>query len=417
MKARRRKASGSASGQLLFVGAFPSVLPDAVAGGQLTLCATILASPVGERFDIITLDSTQRSVPPPKLFLRLILSCRRLIRFVLMVVRPEVDGVLVMGAGRASGVEKTAMILIAKLFGRRTGFYLVATDLFDDASRSRGWRWLARRIALNSDVLICQGPTVASKWCGEFGATPEQCYVVPNLVSLAAYSPVPRPERGRLKMLFAGWIMPTKGVFDLVEAVGASDTLRRQKLTLCGKGPSEGDLRRRIRELRLEDTVELAGWVAGSEIRDRLLDADIYVLPSHSEGFSIGLIEALAAGCAVVTTDVGLITDYVRNGEHGLIVPAREPASLREALERVVCDGQLRERLQEAGVGLARLRFDASVAYKPLESAISDLLGESIAGSELTGQPVGPSDGSATLRERFGSLRRLWLHGWGRTRL
>jgi glycosyltransferase involved in cell wall biosynthesis len=80
---------------------------------------------------------------------------------------------------------------------------------------------------------------------------------------------------------------------------------------------------------------------------------DIFVFASHREGFGLPPLEAMASGCAVVTTDCGGVSDYARDNENCLVVPPRDPAALAAAIERLVTDDRLRERLAGEAVRTA----------------------------------------------------------------
>ena len=81
---------------------------------------------------------------------------------------------------------------------------------------------------------------------------------------------------------------------------------------------------------------------------------DVFVLPSRAEGFSLALIEALAAGLPVVSTRVGIAPDIVTNGEQGLLVSRGDGDSLRGALMTLAADPALRARLAAAAPAAVR---------------------------------------------------------------
>ncbi len=95
-----------------------------------------------------------------------------------------------------------------------------------------------------------------------------------------------------------------------------------------------------------------AGYIEQSE--GYLAGLDVYVQASHAEGLSLALLEAMRAGCAIVATDVGATRAAVTDGESALLVPARQPAALRDALLTLRRDPELRRRLGCA----ARARFE-----------------------------------------------------------
>jgi glycosyltransferase involved in cell wall biosynthesis len=101
--------------------------------------------------------------------------------------------------------------------------------------------------------------------------------------------------------------------------------------------------------------------------------ADIFVLPSNAECLAVVLMEATAAGLPVVTTNVGALSEAVQPGESGLLVRAGDGRALRQALETLVLDQRLRERMGRAGHVLAREKFDARRNNRALLDLVVEL--------------------------------------------
>jgi len=99
------------------------------------------------------------------------------------------------------------------------------------------------------------------------------------------------------------------------------------------------------------------------------------VCPSHREGFGVACAEGMAHARAVVASDVGGLRDLVVDGETGLLVPPRDPAALRGALERLLADRELRARLGRAARERARDSFSWARATTLTVRAYEDALG------------------------------------------
>lgn len=101
--------------------------------------------------------------------------------------------------------------------------------------------------------------------------------------------------------------------------------------------------------------------------------ADVFVLPSRAECLAVVLMEATAAGLPVVTTNVGALGEAVRDGESGVVVPAGDVRALTAALETLTSDSRLRRRMGQAGLALARQKFDAAANNQALLGLLSEL--------------------------------------------
>lgn len=359
--------------KVLLVGAFPSRPSDEIRGGQVSLCSALINSPLASEFELITLDTTQKSIPPPPLQTRLLAALGRLRRFDRLLRGDGLEAVTIMSSSRASCVEKGVMIWLARQRCVGAAFYLVSTRLFKDAQVSLLWRWWLRRLITWSDLLVCQGSTMARQYEELAGSRIPTCVVIPNLLDLSGWGPENPSNAEKTQtttVLFSGRIDRDKGVFDLIEAIDGSDLLRRQQIVLCGGGAHLDELTDLVRDLKLDGTVTLAGWVDQKKLKRWFSRAQIFVLPSHSEGLPMSLIEALVSGKAAVTTSVGVVPDYVKDGEHALLVPPQDPPALRLALENLVSDPQMRSRLAQNGARMARATFDARLAYQPFADSL-----------------------------------------------
>lgn len=118
-------------------------------------------------------------------------------------------------------------------------------------------------------------------------------------------------------------------------------------LTLVGDGPERPALERQVRDRRLAERVRFMGY--RSDPQTFLQQAAVFVLPSRFEGMPNALLEAMAAGLAVVVTDASPgPLEVVDDGVTGLVVPSEAPQALAAALERLAVDPALRARLGAA---------------------------------------------------------------------
>jgi len=121
------------------------------------------------------------------------------------------------------------------------------------------------------------------------------------------------------------------------------------RFEIIGSGPEHQRLLYTIHDLGLEGCVRLAGQLSADAVRQRLQNADAFLLSSVSEGLSNAALEAMACGLPVVATDCGGMREAITNGVEGLIVPVRDAPALAEALERLWRDPVLRRRVGAMG--------------------------------------------------------------------
>ncbi|HYC36430.1 MAG TPA: glycosyltransferase family 4 protein [Usitatibacter sp.] len=193
---------------------------------------------------------------------------------------------------------------------------------------------------------------------------------IENSVSLP---PLSQSTREPALVAFTGRCSEAKGVYDLLQAtLGLRRALPRMRLELAGDGDLD-EVERAIASLGLADRVRVHGWIDRSRRDELLARASVFVLPSHAEGLPMSLLEAMAAGCAVVATRVGGIPDVVRDGENGLLVEPGDTRALQAALERLVADPALARRLGAAARATIAARYTPERAMERLEQIYAGL--------------------------------------------
>ncbi len=134
--------------------------------------------------------------------------------------------------------------------------------------------------------------------------------------------------------VYTGRLHPDKGLMDLVQAWPAvAKRWPHARLWLIGEGPQREELFQTIGDLGFRYQICLPG--SFDEIDDVLAAADLLVLPSYSEGMSLSILEAMAAGLPVVATDIPGNRALVRHEQEGLLVPMRDATSLASAIGRI----------------------------------------------------------------------------------
>ena len=175
-------------------------------------------------------------------------------------------------------------------------------------------------------------------------------------------------------ILYVANLFPYKGHLDLMEAAAAV-TARFPKAHFLLAGREEGagaQVRSRIGELGLGDRVHLLG--PRDDVPALMTAADLVVHPSHEEGFSNTILEAMAAGKAVVATAVGGIPEAVADGVTGILVPPRSPDRLAMALLSLLEDGARAREMGEAGRQRVLERFPVGKMVSEIEALYDGLL-------------------------------------------
>ncbi|MCA9512197.1 MAG: glycosyltransferase [Myxococcota bacterium] len=184
-----------------------------------------------------------------------------------------------------------------------------------------------------------------------------------NGLPLDAYRFVDAPRERSI--LAVGRLVEKKGFEDLVEACAIlAESGYPVPCTIIGAGPLEDELRARVRSAGLAEHVRLCGALPRSEVARQMARAGVFVAPcvvgrdGNRDGLPTVLLEAMALGTPCIATDVTGIPEVLRDGETGLVVKPHDPASIAQAIDRVLADGATATRLARAARERIERDFD-----------------------------------------------------------
>lgn len=230
----------------------------------------------------------------------------------------------------------------------------------------------ARAFAVEAEVfpaaagIVLTTPMMRDDLLGRHPQLAERVQVIPNYVPPALYEVEPRDDDGVADFIFVGRLAAQKNLPALLQAV------RQVGCTLLcvGKGELEAPLRRDFADL--EGRVRWRGVVPHDELAGIFAGARASVLPSLYEGHPKALIEAMAAGLAVIGADSPGIREVLRHEDTGLVCPT-DAAGIADALARLMGDGALRARLAQNGRAFARAHYHLDAVSPAFHALFSSL--------------------------------------------
>lgn len=189
----------------------------------------------------------------------------------------------------------------------------------------------------------------------------ERIRIIHHGLDLKQFESVPDKKNEVFEILSVGTLQYYKGFNYLLDSLAIlRDRGIRFHCTIVGGGPEEKNLKEQRARLELEHTVTMTGPLKQNEVIPHYKKADVSVLMAQSEwhwGIPNVLIESLAARTAVITTRFGSVEELIQQDRTGLIVTAKDPLSLADALQRYQQNPALRQKHVEAGNDLVRREF------------------------------------------------------------
>ncbi len=170
----------------------------------------------------------------------------------------------------------------------------------------------------------------------------------------------PRSHQGRAeKLLFVGRLTAVKGLGVLFKALTAVKLSHPQvHLTVVGDGPDRALLETQVRELGLQQNVSFVGYRTQDQVRQHLAETDIFVMSSFAEGVPVVLMEAMAAGVAVIAPRIAGIPELIDDGQNGYLTPPGDVQTLTERITTLMQDAELRSRFAASGTQKVQEHFN-----------------------------------------------------------
>lgn len=336
---------------VLFVGSFVKEAKDGHVGGQMYACKSLLCSSLNDQYEWFLLDSTSISVVPPPVYVRAWKAFLRVWKFTFLLTTncKRIDTALIFCGDGFSLIEKGVMVLIARLFSKKA-IIAPRSGLILNDFKNPWLRSYIRYIFDKSDFVICQG----AKWKGVFGKelnlSDHKLLIINNWIDYRQYAKAGKPP-GSSKILtitYIGWLEIFKGtrdLFSVIERINI-DFRDRVEFRIAGMG-SDFDYLSDIIKVKGWSNVKLLGWIKGDGKMDLLKQTDIYVQMSHFEGFPNSLLEAMAAGKAVISTDVGAVSDLIQSNVNGFICDVGDINAAVTSIKAYICNDNLRSEFSD----------------------------------------------------------------------
>jgi N-acetyl-alpha-D-glucosaminyl L-malate synthase BshA len=236
--------------------------------------------------------------------------------------------------------------------------------------------------SLNScNVAIAVSEDLAKKM-REYGVGQNKIVILKNAVDNKLFKPM-RNEKLRndygikedeVLILFVGYLDIFKGIFEIIDAFCELHRHNKNlKLMMVGTGPKKTELKRKISKMGLENEVILTGALLHDQVVYYYQAADLFVLPSYTEGLPLSLLEAMACGLPVVASNVGGIPGVVEDGVNGYLVPSKDKGLLIQKLAILTSEEELRSKFGKKSSEIIEYEFNIKIKVDKLAELYKSL--------------------------------------------
>ncbi|WML59042.1 glycosyltransferase [Neobacillus sp. PS2-9] len=255
--------------------------------------------------------------------------------------------------------------MLAKWYKKWFGARMIVTahggDIDKMVKKNHRIYSMTKSILVDADQVIAVGEELYATLEEDFGVPREKLSLINMGVNLDVFRPIDKKEArercgintNQTPLLFVGNIIEQKGLNELVEAFSM---LKKENpnyhLYIIGSNKDQNyfqKLQSLIKELGMTKSIHLLGTKSQAEVACWMAAADVFILPSHIEGFGLVAVEAMACGTPVVGTNVGGLK-YLLNNENGVLVEVNDVISLKKGIESVLLSEEVKEKLVRNGL-------------------------------------------------------------------
>lgn len=334
-------------------------LPPPLHGAALMNQAFVTSSLIREHYQLQVMDiTTARQFEQIGHFSsgKITGSVKNLFKIIAAFVRhrPDLVYFTLSPAGFAFYRDAIYALLIRGMGGKLI-FHMHGQGIAAGASKSRTFRWLARRAFYNSNVIFLAPGLIKDLQDVSY----KKSFILPCGISITAPEHFERGSAsGPVQLLYISNYVRTKGILDLVEAMEKVAVNNRNfRLRLVGRpyDVSVEELNDHIRRKGLEGLITVCGPLYNEEKLEELRRAELFVFPTYNDAFPLVLLEAMQWALPVITTKEGGIPDMIEDGVSGLLVNKRDISDLADKIlsllenpaERISLGTAARERFMQ----------------------------------------------------------------------
>lgn len=201
---------------------------------------------------------------------------------------------------------------------------------------------------------------------------PVDIHVIHNGADVRHLSPSQLKVSKPPNLVFAGRFVPQKNPFVIIQTLAQLKDLD-WRCDLLGDGPLWEDVKREIETMGLSERFTLHGWVTPETVLEQFSHSDILFMPSLSEGLPVVGVQALAAGLAIVASDIGGFLDLVDNERNGYLLHPHDVPAFANALRKLISKPEVLRNFREASIEKAR-QFDIEKIVEQYQTILQNAL-------------------------------------------
>ena len=346
--------------RILFIGSINEKNLYKGSGGQLKMSLQIVELFKNENLEYYVLDTTMHDNKNRLFIERLYQGFKRIFLFTKLNIFHKWDFILIFSSGGLSFYEKGFMTIFShSIFNNKVVFSLRSGKEYEMIKSNANRFHL--KVFNTCDSILYQTEyqlNILKKII-----TKSKFYYFPNWSHNKKIIHRNYKQKGDINLLFVGWLIEEKGVIELVKALKLVKN-KKVKLNIVGDGDLKDKLMTLVKKLNLTENIKLHGWKNGDELIDFYLKNDIYITPSHNEGLSNSLIEALSYSLPVFCSKINAFTDVLKN--NAIYFDLKDEKSISKTIDKYSENIEILSEFSTRSKVLFNKKFNGNISKKNL---------------------------------------------------
>jgi len=376
--------------KIVIVGPLPPTV-----GGITSYIGNVIYSPLNKKFEFIPFTTSRPTIGVVKestdysiinnigfitLIKSIIITIYHLIKypFVLIFNNPKI--IHIHTTDYFQFWENYLHIIISKIFNKKIILHIHSTNfsMFYEQSGNLARYFIQNAFSL-INVLILLSDNQKKFFTKILSS--EKIHVLPNFVDKDLYKFTLDDNKMTSKhdhtidiVFIGGEESKRKGIYDVIKSIPiVIDKIINAKFIFIGRCNTEKVLEN-INKEHLNDYVEFKGYVTEKEKRKTLLNSDIFILPSYAEGLPIAILEAMASGLAIISTNVGSIPETIKDDVNGFLITPGDYEELAQKIILLSTDIKKLKEIRLNNINLIEKEYDAKIIIHKLNDIYNNLI-------------------------------------------
>ena len=324
-------------------------------GGQLTASTLLVEYAEENNIKLHIVDTTHSVFPSPSFWEKIAESKKRISALLTLLKNKKITGVIIFSGTGLSFYEKIVMAWLTNRKKVKTLFFIRSGHFIDLNEKSKLLSAINKRLLQIPTFLGAQG----TKWVEFYkgmGIDKSAVKLIANWIRVKSETTYQTKEKN-ITFLYVGWTVKKKGILELFDVIESHDDLKPYRFKFAGGGTLLEELKERKIKNGLTN-IEMLGWVSPKDLPTLYKESDVFILPSHAEGFPNVILEALNYGLPIISTNVGGIADSVIDNYNGFIFEPRDKEKLYESIKHLASSVERRELFSKNGQEILKDRHE-----------------------------------------------------------